>query len=376
MDNTRNAIDNYQVPEYRVRLFLSVDLTGSTAFKHNQKSPLIWLKTFQKFYGEFPKILQEQYTKIGQDSDLLSENKSENDEKLCSPKLWKTVGDEILFCCRIDSIHHLSVCINAFIQSLQTFSKSIKPLNSLDVKGNAWVASFPTPNSSIRPITTDFTDDSLSGSNDLITESVEQEADNTPHKFDFLGKGIDSGFRISRNSSIDALTISPGLAILLLEAYQNVGLTKFEHKVRLVEMQSFKGVADSKPYPVLVIDTFHNKDYIKILEAQQELLGLNYSQDNEKLKKFLIDFLEFHKIEVPTAKLYKGNTSYNPPDFYDDYKREWEKEKEALEQKNNNEEQSATDTEESNTQSLDDMQRFEESGMGLVDELSSKAEPE
>lgn len=72
MENIENTINTYQVPAYRVRLFLSVDLTGSTAFKHNQKSPLIWLKAFQKFYGEFPKILQEQYIKIGKDSDLLT----------------------------------------------------------------------------------------------------------------------------------------------------------------------------------------------------------------------------------------------------------------------------------------------------------------
>ncbi|MCE2564176.1 hypothetical protein [Komagataeibacter sp. FNDCF1] len=92
-----------KVPEYRVRLFLSVDLTGSTAFKHKQQNTLKWIKAFQNFYGEFPKLLRNEYSKVCSDGRQLVEDERENGY----PKLWKTVGDEILFCCRLRSAIHL-----------------------------------------------------------------------------------------------------------------------------------------------------------------------------------------------------------------------------------------------------------------------------
>lgn len=332
---------DYKVPEYRVRLFLSVDLTGSTAFKHSEYNPLEWLKAFQKFYREFPQILQKEYARIGEESGLSAEERGSG-----TPKLWKTVGDEILFCCKIYSVHHVSVCIEAFIQSLQSFGESIQsPFKSkLNTKGNAWVASFPAPNSSIMLITQkNPTEDPLSGENDLITEDIEKKADENPNQFDFLGKGIDSGFRISKNSSVDLLTISPGLAILLLDACKNGGLTKFERKIRLVEMQHFKGVANNNPYPVLAIDVIRNNDYKKIFQAQNNLLGIRSEQDETELQTFLKDFLKFYDIECPVVKLYSADSSFTPPDFYTEYKNAWEEAKSDLEQKIKMEEKSIDD---------------------------------
>ena len=355
---------DYKVPEYRVRLFLSVDLTGSTAFKHSQTNPLVWLKAFQKFYREFPKTLLDQYIELGKNSGL-----SDDEQGLGIPKLWKTVGDEILFCCKIYSIHHVSVCIEAFIQSLQLFGNNIQSSFNLDTKGNAWVASFPTPNSSIMPIIKgDFTDDPLSGDNDLVTEDVEQRADESPNQFDFLGKGIDSGFRISKNSSIDTLTISPGLAILLLDACQNKGLTKFKRKIRLAEMQCFKGVAGNSPYPVLVIDVIRNNDYKKIFQAQNNLLGMNHRQDDTELQAFLKDFLKFHNIECPVVKLYSNDSSFTLPNFYIEYKTAWEKEKIELEQKTKNEEQSIEDLQDEDFQCTEDC-KSEEPDVDFINEI-------
>lgn len=347
---------SYEVPAYRVRLFLSVDLTGSTAFKHSKSSPLEWLKAFQQFYGTFPRKLSELYQQIGQ-SACLSDEELESG----SPKLWKTVGDEILFCCKIESVHHVSVCIEAFIQTLQQFGEGIQQFN-LNTKGNAWVASFPTPNSSIMPISAeDSVTDSLSGNNDLVSEEMEKQADLHPNKFDFLGKGIDSGFRISKNSSIDTLTISPGLGILLLDACQNKKFTKFERKIRLAEMQCFKGVADGNSYPVLVIDVFRNKAYEELVNAQNNLLGVRYKQDHEELQNFLRDFLNFYNIELPEVKLYAADTTTILPKFYEEYKDKWEDGRKELILQSTQEEKSINDIDENeskeNTQ-LDQSKKF------------------
>lgn len=352
---------SYEVPAYRVRLFLSVDLTGSTAFKHSKSSPLEWLKAFQQFYGTFPRKLSEFYQQIGQSAGLSNEELESG-----SPKLWKTVGDEILFCCKIESVHHVSVCIEAFIQTLQQFGEGIQQFN-LNTKGNAWVASFPTPNSSIMPISAEdsATDSLRSGNNDLVSEEMEKQADLHPNKFDFLGKGIDSGFRISKNSSIDTLTISPGLGILLLDACQNKKLTKFERKIRLAEMQCFKGVADGNLYPVLVIDVFRNKDYEGLVNAQNNLLGVQYKQDHEELQNFLRDFLNFYNIELPKVKLYAADSTTILPKFYEEYKDKWEANKKEFIAQSTSEEKSIDDIDDNESKEILQLVKNEE----LIEEL-------
>jgi hypothetical protein len=76
-------------PEYRVRLFLSVDLTGSTDFKaRTGHTSLVWLKAFQKFYGEFPSIFARNYQEACTAIPDIGV-----DENVCTPKVWKTIGD-------------------------------------------------------------------------------------------------------------------------------------------------------------------------------------------------------------------------------------------------------------------------------------------
>jgi len=95
-------------PGYRVRLFLSVDLTGSTAYKNNTVDTLQWVKTFETFYRAFPTRLKNEYNRLA-DGDNAPHLAQEEKEHGC-PLLWKTIGDEILFCCKLTSLPHLSLC--------------------------------------------------------------------------------------------------------------------------------------------------------------------------------------------------------------------------------------------------------------------------
>ncbi|WP_158623095.1 hypothetical protein [Pseudorhodobacter sp. E13] len=188
-------------PEYRIRLFLSVDLTGSTNFKSSDSSTFRWLKAFQKFYGEFPALFQKKYVEVsGSIPDLSA------DEKAQIPKVWKTVGDEILFVNRVHSITQLGAYVSAFSGALKEFGQEIHGIHKLNTKGNAWVAAFPSPNCSIS-LSIGTNQDPISGGNELLTEDFERKVDETPRDYDFLGKGIDSGFRIARNSSVLSLTL-------------------------------------------------------------------------------------------------------------------------------------------------------------------------
>jgi len=316
------------VPKYRVRIFLSVDLTGSTAYKHQNGNSLDWLKAFQLFYKRFPESLIENYRNIcGTRAELV-----ENEKNNGLPKLWKTVGDEILFSCRILSQCHLAVTFDAFVKTLSEFGKEIKQFNpNLDTKGNAWVGSFPSPNVSIRAIKAETRDiqDSLTGIYDLPTEENECEVDKDPSLFDFLGKGIDAGFRISKNSAIDKLTISPGLGILLCKAGRNNEATGFETPIWLNELQHFKGVANDKLYPVLTIDTFRDEEHKLLIEKQRKIIGTNSHPTYADLEDYLNQYLTFHKIEIPKIPI-QHDGSFKAPDFYAEYCKKWDEEKVQL----------------------------------------------
>ncbi len=204
-------------PEYRLRLFLSVDLVGSTAFKANpvtSNSDLhpLWVERFKDFYREFPRILDSVY----RDSRSC---RIDNMELSSGPKLWKLVGDEILFCCRVQSLQHLSCATIAFLDALEQYGEIIDEApetSSLDVKGAGWIAVFPADNVSLK----------IEGSNirstqtgvDYLTESFEAEADDKPAQFDFIGPAIDAGFRSSKNASADRFSSSVELAYLLADA--------------------------------------------------------------------------------------------------------------------------------------------------------------
>jgi len=299
-------------PQYRVRLFLSVDLAGSTAYKYNKEAegenPLAWVKAFEEFYRIFPETLEESYRSAAKEPRQLA---AEEITAGC-PQFWKRVGDEILFCCRIYSLCHLGLCLDAFIRTLQEYASRVKA-NNLSVKGNAWVASFPLPNVVFRL-------ENEQESDYLLDERAEREVDARPHLFDFLGKEIDAGFRIAVNSSPDEMTVSPALAYLLCEAVGLKSVTRYSRPIRLKEMQAFKGVAENEPYPVLVLDAGCDAAKKQLKQLERRLLAIPDQADNEILRRYLKEYLKEHQIQVPKLPFYYGADTYSEPGFYRDFR--------------------------------------------------------
>ncbi len=304
-----------QMPDYRVRLFLSVDLTGSTAFKA-KKSSFDWLKEFQKFYASFPDLYSTNYERICSDINGLV-----NAEKLNTPKVWKTIGDEILFVNRVNSIIQLGAYITAFADTLKEYGSSVQAHN-LNTKGNGWVAAFPSPNCSIGIGGRDV-DDPIAGVDDLPTEEFEANVDAHPRRYEFLGKGIDGGFRISQNSSIDTFTISPALALLLSKARTNPDATKFEAKFRFHEPQSLKGVLNGQRYPIVSIDTQRDETEIKLSQLEARLLKKPSYADEKVLREYLECYIENNDIEMPSLRLSDQEENVNPPQHYNEYAEHW-----------------------------------------------------
>lgn len=309
-----------QVPDYRIRLFLSVDLTGSTAFKSKHESAK-WRAAFREFYGRFPLSFEDSFKER---CDVIGGMSPQ--EKGALPQVWKTIGDEILFVNRVHSITHLAAYVAAFSETLHSFGKYIgDTYDGLNAKGNGWVAAFPSPNTSIAVSHTAGADP-YAGDNGLESEEFESKVDESPKDFDFLGKGIDGGFRISRNSSVDTFTISPALAYLLTEAASNQGLTKFDLDFNFQEMQSFKGVLDGAPCPIISIDTMRSERERKLRDMETELLGRPSVVGNGKLdilKSYLESFIELRRVEWPSLKLSHGQDDVDPPKHYLEFVERW-----------------------------------------------------
>jgi hypothetical protein len=70
----------------RLRLFLSVDLVGSTAFKQSRQE---WLPALLNFYRDFDQIIHAQFRAFQQRSNA----------HISAPEFWKSNGDEVLYTC-------------------------------------------------------------------------------------------------------------------------------------------------------------------------------------------------------------------------------------------------------------------------------------
>ena len=303
----------HRLPEYRLRLFLSVDLVGSTAFKAEKATQQYdgskvkpkWVSVFTEFYEEFPILVHDEFE--------AGKKTLEQPEFNHFPRRWKTIGDELILCCRVLNIEHLSYTVDAFVVALKKYVARIKQKHGkLSVKGNAWVAACPAPNIgfALDPTT------SKSAYDLDTTEEIEREIDIAPHKFDFLGKAIDTGFRISRNSRADRCTLSVQLAYLLATAK---GEQKIKFDLGFDGRMELKGVNDGIPYPVIYIETETDSARKKLSDLEGALNGKKVFSSGE-LIGFLEAFMKVAAIEKPYVFFRDQDLSSEPkPKTYVDF---------------------------------------------------------
>lgn len=279
-----------QCPNYRVRLFLSVDLVGSTMFKAGRGGEgtsdtyPIWVNETRKFYREFPDILASTFRSI-------VDPRIAKDQLKFAPRLWKTVGDEIIFCCKLTDVGHLAQCVNAFLKSLDTYGRILEPIRALDVKGTGWVAAFPSPNITVEVAGRTRGAASL----DYIDEKFENQADTSPGDFDFLGKDIDSGFRVAQYAAADRFAVSAELALLLCETTK---LRVFQHQLVFHGQEPLKGVVSSRPYPIISVDTERSIKRRNVKRHERALTG-QAASDPDLLRTYLTAFLDDENMDAP-----------------------------------------------------------------------------
>lgn len=243
--------------EPKLRIFFSVDVIGSTEYKHNLKEDGIhqWLPFFENFYREFPIIfrakIEEEETDIKKQDDFY-------------PEIWKSLGDEILFVAELVSHRHASLLIRSFKRSLEDYNKKIIQ-SDLSVKGTSWIAGFPVYNA------------------ELIFDS---DKDSKEPKVDYIGPSIDIGFRLSKYSVETKMVISVDLAYLLLKDIENKLVLVFEGRHKL------KGVGGDRGYPLIYVIV----DAVSPNAAEVEAIG---KPDIAKLNIFVKEFLNSKGFNIP-----------------------------------------------------------------------------
>jgi len=150
------------------------------------------------------------------------------------PKLWKYVGDEILF---FQEVNKTSDILESVIKA----SDILKEIcDCLHMKGNYQKENIFNNNDIFQlSVKATIWMAVIDGKNNIIT--------NLPgidDRIDFLGRDIDIGFRIAKYVSRSKIVISANLAYLLSNSYINKNL-------RIIDYKELKGVWLEKRYPII-----------------------------------------------------------------------------------------------------------------------------
>ncbi len=252
-----------------LRLFLSVDLVGSTALKERynhvtlvtkfnervsalqsifknepslkkftddpfdpydkkivsyilpdiSKEDSDWSKIIRQFFDDFDSTFMSEYNKLNPASQIINEI-----------SVWKCMGDELIYSTKVDSYEEVYNKILVFLKTLRSYDERACNCGSvskkqLRLKGTAWTAGFPIRNREIE----------IRGTG-----------------ADYLGPDMDIGFRIAQHTYPGFLCVSMDLAYLLGQHSTPHQLTAF-----IVGWATLKGVWNNKPYPIIWIAPPH-----------------------------------------------------------------------------------------------------------------------
>jgi hypothetical protein len=211
-------------------LFISFDLVNSTEFKVN--NPVNWPFLISSFYDVSISSLSRRL------SDL---------------KIWKHVGDEVLFYKEVTALDDFKDLLPQVYSALHYTENVIIERHKIiglvfGIKATVWVAKcVDLKPGSISEAADEY---KRSGAKNLVVElpkgSIEGRSISGK---DFLGPEIDIGFRVARYSSRGRLAVSANLALML---YLHRSRFNYVDKgLRIVSFEEMKGVWNTRVYPIV-----------------------------------------------------------------------------------------------------------------------------
>jgi hypothetical protein len=259
-----------------LRLFLSVDIAGSTAYKSRQPDKVQpWLPALHRFFTEFPISLAGHYT---------------NGD---TPVLWKTLGDEMVFVTRIIDHRQVASHLTRFRDTIAAYREVIKEADrKLDLKGAAWLAGFPVGNTMLK---------------------LRHGMDGAPELEDYVGPSIDNGFRLSKHATPRKFVLSVEAALMLTGTAQAAAV---KPKVFLERGEELKGVLGGRPYPKLWIEVPYrgSEEFHKL---EEELIDPPSKHDGDKIFDYCTLFIKEYGSPL-FQPFIEGDTDFGVlPDGYD-----------------------------------------------------------
>lgn len=291
-----------------IRLFLSVDVEGSSALKNSRNHNKLLriykdtkksvkelltdkliqtdldldepegylpsvLRSFPKEQWDWASIIIERFHEfhilfVGK----LQEMGYSDPEVMARLHLWKLLGDELIYSFKIKKRKKLHLLVTAFLQVLREYDRDdVRGDFGIRLKGSGWVAGFPVRNRVVQ-----LPAPKLYWKEDK-PETKEEEEDKPKYhlhpypKSDYLGPEMDTGFRIGKFAHPGFMVVSAELAELLGQVQLNEQL-----RARIVGWETLKGVWNEKPYPIIwvVPNKYPDDDYKEFLPWSESVNDL------------------------------------------------------------------------------------------------------
>ena len=307
-----------EFPRFSLRLFLSVDVVGSTAYKHKRVSssrPRIdkddpapaWLSTFGKFYSDF----QKAFNRIWEDQKKSAPEKSGRIGD--PPQYWKALGDEILFVKVLEDSFEAGFALECFRRAIIEYRSEVQGDDpKLNLKGAAWLAGFPINNLSVvigydddlqrdiahsgGPHTQTFLQHlKLFRLQKEIKEAKENGTSKPAVQHEFIGPQMDLGFRVASKATPRRLMVSADLMYLIASTHETDGRRRSEMiQVDIEKHAGFdgttelKGVLSGTPYPLFWIDSDTDNALHSLKDALLPRTGIS----GTKVIEYCAEFIE------------------------------------------------------------------------------------
>lgn len=262
----------------RLRMFLSLDIVGSTEFKQAKRGVETaegadsWVEPFLSFYQIAVQQMAVQWAAVRESIAAVGRgDSSERFEFGDGPVFWKGIGDEVLFTkvvrSPIDAMAALQALVGLMTEHRRQFAA--KPQwQRLNVKGAAWLAGFPVNNAEVilpakdgRPAAGAL-DDPVAENYRLLARRDTTPATAGRFHADYIGPSVDLGFRLRELADPRRLVVSADLAWLLCHAQRSCRERELKacRHLRMPHVgyegrQSLRGILAGEPYPLIWIES-------------------------------------------------------------------------------------------------------------------------
>lgn len=313
-----------------LRLFLSVDLVGSTAFKQSNQSAFKveekvsretigepWFSPIAQFYKEVERLFALQWQAYTEKFSATHGWPTGD-----PPELWKSAGDELLYVKVLSDHREALACIVCWKDAIDEYRGILQTqYPSLDLKCTAWIAGFPVINTEVvfrKSVQSERLlddDDPIYVNMKFLHDFHENPRDPNLTK-DFIGPSIDTGFRLCGLSTPRKFIVSIDLALMLVHALRAKPVNTDSHglKIHYQGRIPLKGVLRGKDYPVFWIDMAPESS-LEIIE--DKLLSVTH-KNTDDIKDFCEEFFQSHAGSMIIPYILGNHDAYfaNIPDHH------------------------------------------------------------